>query len=309
VAVVVAAAAAGIEPMNEIAGIISTDRVGLGWRGELAAGIFIHLECIDLVEVIADDHFLASARELRALRTLAAQVPVALHGVTMGLASALPVNSRRIENMARLVEALRPVSWSEHLAFVRGGGVEIGHLAAAPRCAQSVDSAVANIERATRIVGAAPLMENIATLIEPPASTLAEGAWVSDIIAGSDASLLLDLHNLYANALNFGADPAELLLSFPLHKVGAVHLSGGKWVPEPAPSQRMRLLDDHVHDVPPAVYALLELLATHAPQPLDVIIERDGRYPAFENLLAQLDAARLALRNGRKAAAVVKRAA
>jgi uncharacterized protein (UPF0276 family) len=304
-----AAAVAEVAAMNEIAGIARMDRVGLGWRGELAAGIFIHLDRIDLVEVIADDHFRASSRELRAFRTLAAQIPVTLHGVSMGLASALPVESRRIDNMARLVDALRPVSWSEHLAFVRGGGVEIGHLAAPPRCVQSVDSAVANIERATRIVGAAPLMENIATLIEPPVSTLAEGAWISNIIAGSDASLLLDLHNLYANALNFGADPAELLLSFPLHKVGAVHLSGGKWVPEPAPSQRMRLLDDHVHDVPPAVYALLELLATHAPQPLDVIVERDGRYPAFESLLAQLDAARTALCNGRKTAAVVKRAA
>jgi uncharacterized protein (UPF0276 family) len=201
------------------------------------------------------------------------------------------------------------LSWSEHLAFVRGGGVEIGHLAAPPRSAQSVDAAIANIKRATRIVGAAPLMENIATLIAPPASTLAEGAWVSNIIAGSAAPLLLDLHNLYANALNFGTDPAALLLSFPLHKVRAVHLSGGKWVPEPAPSQRMRLLDDHVHDVPPAVYALLELLARHAPQPLDVIIERDGKFPAFENLLAQLDAARVALCTGRKAAAVMRQAA
>ena len=61
----------------------------------------------------------------------------------------------------------------------------------------------------------------------------------------------------------------------------------------------MRLLDDHLHDVPPPVFELLALLAQHAPQPLDVIIERDGRYPDFACLLKQLDAARVALRRGR----------
>jgi len=227
----------------------------------------------------------------------------------MGLASAVPVKNRRVENMARLVEYLRPISWSEHLAFVRAGGVEIGHLAAPPRSLRCVDSAIVNIKRATRIVGAAPLMENIATLIDPPASALTEAAWISSIVAGADTPLLLDLHNLYANALNFGTDPAALLLSFPLHKVGAVHLSGGKWVPEPASLRRMRLLDDHVHDVPPAVFELLTLVAMHAPQALDVIVERDGNYPEFEHLLAQLDAARTALRRGRETAAIPRQAA
>ena len=45
----------------------------------------------------------------------------------------------------------------------------------------------------------------------------------------------------------------------------------------------------------------LTLLAAHAPQPLDVILERDGNFPAFPHLLAQLDAARAALAEGRAA--------
>lgn len=277
------------------------DRVGLGWRGELAAGIFANLDQIDLLEVIADDHFRASPRELRALSTLASQTPITLHGVAMGLAGSEPTEARRMENMARLVEKLQPESWSEHLAFVRAGGIEIGHLAAPPRTVRNVDAAINNIERAARIVGRAPLMENIATLIDPPGSTLEEATWVSNIIAGSGAGLLIDLHNLYANALNFGLDPAELLLSFPLARVQAVHLSGGKWVPEPKPNpeKRMRLLDDHLHDVPDPVFELLALLGEHAPHSLDVIIERDGGYPPFAVILAQIDAARSALQRGR----------
>src|SRR6266404_3177190 len=33
------------------------DRVGLGWRPEIAAGIFANLDHIDVVEIIADDYF------------------------------------------------------------------------------------------------------------------------------------------------------------------------------------------------------------------------------------------------------------
>ena len=46
--------------------------------------------------------------------------------------------------------------------------------------------------------------------------------------------MLLDLHNLYANALNSGRDPAADLLRLPLDRVTAIHLSGGHWIPEPA---------------------------------------------------------------------------
>lgn len=280
------------------------DRVGLGWRGELAAGIFLHLEHIDLLEVIADDYFQAGARDLRALTTLAGQLPITLHGVAMGLAGSERVETRRLDAMARLADKLQPESWSEHLAFVRAGGIEIGHLAAPPRTGANVDAAAANITEAARIVGRAPVMENIATLINPPGSTLDEATWISGILQASDAPLLLDLHNLYANALNFGEAPAALMLRLPLQRVSAVHLSGGKWIAEPGNPERQRLLDDHVHDVPPDVFDLLALLAQHAPQPLDVIIERDGNYPDFASLLSQLDAARAALRAGRHVATV-----
>lgn len=274
------------------------DRFGLGWRPQLAAGILAHLDRIDVVELIAEDHFGAARRELRALRTLAAQVPVLLHGVSLGLASAVPVETKRLDRMARLVGAVEPEAWSEHLAFVRGGGIEIGHLAAPPRSAESIEGACRNLERARAVTGTMPSAENIATLIDPPASPLDEADWITRIIRGSGAGLLLDLHNLYANAVNFGRDPSDELRRLPLDRVALVHLSGGHWID--GPDGACRLLDDHVHDVPDAVLALLAELGRLTPQPLTVIIERDGQYPAFDHLLAQLDAARARLALGRR---------
>jgi uncharacterized protein (UPF0276 family) len=286
--------------------IVSMDRVGLGWRGEIAAGILERIEAIDVLEVIAEDWVKRPRGELRALRMLGDSCPVILHGVAMGLASSIAVQPERLDRMARAVDLVRPLAWSEHLAFVRAGGFEIGHLAAAPRTAATVEGAIANLERAARIVGSLPAVENIATLIDPPASTMDEGAWTRAVVAGAGAPMLLDLHNLYANALNFATEPAALLAAMPLDRVAMVHLSGGRWI---GTGSARRLLDDHVHDPPDPVYALLETLAARAPQPLTVVIERDGRYPSMEALLGQVERAREALRRGRARRDAMRQAA
>src|SRR5580704_17109037 len=96
---------------------MTLDRVGLGWRPELAAGILAHLDSIDVIEAIADDYFDSSAR-VRALKTLAAQSPLELHGIGLGMASTAPVDRKRLAKMASLIEQVRPESWSQHLAFV-----------------------------------------------------------------------------------------------------------------------------------------------------------------------------------------------
>jgi uncharacterized protein (UPF0276 family) len=274
----------------------SQDRVGLGWRDALAASIYLHLDSIDVVEVILDDYFNASGRQLRALRSLGRDVPVIGHGVTLGLASASPVAPHRIERLARVINAVEPQIWSEHLAFVRSGCYEIGHLAAPPRAHSTLEGAVSNIEIAHRTVGTLPALENIATLIDPPGSTMSEPSWATQITAAAGTPLLLDLHNLYANAVNFGRDPLEYLQAFPLHRVQVVHISGGVWIELEG---TRRLLDDHVHDVPDIVYTMLSWLAQHCSQPLTVILERDGHYPEFTSLLRQLQRAREALASGR----------
>jgi uncharacterized protein len=272
------------------------DRVGLGWRRELAVGIFSHLDRIDVLEVIADDFFDAPQAERRALRALAAQTTVVLHGVSLGMASSIPVDAKLLEKTARLCGEVEPEYWSEHLAFVRAGGLEIGHLTAPPRTDATTEGAAANLERARAVVGSAPLVENIATLIDPPGSDYDEGDWINRIIESSPSDLLLDLHNLHANATNFGYDASEFLKRLPAGRVAAAHLAGGKWVE--ALGER-RLLDDHLHDVPEPVYKLLAELAALTPRPLTVILERDGAYPPMEILLRQLDRARQALAEGR----------
>jgi hypothetical protein len=272
------------------------DRFGLGWRPPLALGILSNLDRIDVVEVIADDFFRAPRRERRALRTLAAQTPITLHGVSLGLASSVAVETKRLDQMARLCGEVTPVSWSEHLAFVRGGGIEIGHLAAPPRTSATIEGAIANLRRARSIVGVAPQVENVATLIEPPGSDRDEATWVSQIIRNSESHLLLDLHNLHANSSNFKFDPVDFISQIPPERIRSIHLAGGRWIGRTGTE---RLLDDHLHDVPDPVYDLLEEVAARVQHGLTVIIERDGHFPPIEWLIDQLDRARRAVGRGR----------
>jgi len=271
----------------------SADRFGLGWRDELAAGILRNVDRIDLVEVIADDYFAAPRAARRALETLRAQVPITLHGVGLGLASAAPVERRRLDRMAALVDRVEPVSWSEHLAFVRAGGVEVGHLAAPPRTDATVEGAHRNLALARRVVGTDPLCENIATLIEPPASQYGEADWIAKVLSASGCDLLLDLHNLHANAANFGDSPAAFLAAIEPERIAAIHIAGGRRV------RGDRVLDDHLHPVPDPVFELLTEVAARAPRPLTVILERDGHYPPIEELLDELERARRAVERGR----------
>jgi hypothetical protein len=275
------------------------DRAGMGWRPELASGILANLDRIDVLEVIAEEYFEEASR-LRALRTLARQAPIVVHGVSLGMASTARVDSRRLDKMARVVNHIQPESWSEHLAFVRAGEIDIGHLAAPPRTADIIEATAANLFTAQVAVGSMPQMENIATLIDPPASERDEPAWLGATLDCANACLLLDLHNLYANAVNFRLDPREFLARLPAERIHAVHISGGKWIGD---ASDRRILDDHLHDPPDPIYDLLTELAVNCPNPLTVILERDGDYPPIEHLLTQLDRARGAMARGRTARA------
>lgn len=269
-----------------------TDRFGLGWRPELAVGLHRHLDRIDVLEFLAEDWFGASAAELDSLRAWCRLVPVHLHGTSLGLASAGPVDETRLERWAWLVDAVRPACWSEHLAFVRGGGVELGHLAAPPRTAATIAGTARNLARARAVVGSAPLVENVASLLDAPASEYDEPAWLTAVAEAADAPLLLDLHNLHANAVNGGWSALDALDRLPLGRIAAVHLAGGRpW--------RGRILDDHLHAVPDEVYALLRALAARVPGSIDVIVERDGSFPQVEQLLNEVDRARAEVAAGR----------
>jgi len=277
------------------------DRFGITWHPSIAASVLAHRDRLDLIEVIPEGRFLESRRARRALRRLARVLPVSIHGVSLGLSSVTKVDAGRLDAFARLVGDIEPESWSEHLAFVRAGGIELGHLAAPSRTALTAEATAEQLELARRYVGSYPCVENVATAVDPPGSDCSEVTWLQEVLDASPANLLLDLHNLYTNGMNLGFDPKAALMAIPAARIRAIHIAGGVDVQVRGGS--VRRVDDHLHDVPDAVYDLLELVGEHVPTPIDVVLERDGVFPRFEQLLAQIDRARAAVARGRARAA------
>ena len=257
-------------------------RFGMSWRPEIGSGILAHLDRIDVVEVMAEELFHATAAQKKAMRFLRSQVSLVLHATSLGLASTERVDRARLEAIARVIEWLEPEFWSEHLAFVRGGGAEIGHLAAPPRNDATLEGLARNAREARRITGSLPLLENVASLVDPPMSDYDEAEWAQRVVDVTGCDLLLDLHNLHTNATNFRFDAAAVVLSIPHERIGAIHIAGGRRI------EHDLILDDHLHSVPDPVYALLALIDGDAP----VILERDGNFPTFQELLRELEMAR-----------------
>lgn len=96
-----------------------------------------------------------------------------------------------------------------------------------------------------------------------------------DAILPRDAFLLLDLHNLYCQAVTFEKDPASLLESYPLERVREIHVSGGR-VTYPSADGRPFRRDTHDGRVPDEVLDLLDTARARCPSLEMVCLERIG---------------------------------
>jgi uncharacterized protein (UPF0276 family) len=255
--------------------------VGIGWRPEIA-GFVAGLPGLRFAEVVAES--VHAHGELPAglgdLRDRG--VAVVPHGVKLSLGGAEAVQPDRVEHLAAVAERLRAPLVSEHIAFVRAGGVEAGHLLPIPRSRDAVDAVVANVKRTQAALDVPIALEPIAAIFDWPDDELDEADFLTEILERTGAQLLLDVANVYANARNRGGDPVELLDRLPLERVAYVHVAGGA-------EHDGIYHDTHTDAVPQPVLDLVaELCARHRPPAL--MLERDGDYPAAEALRSELDA-------------------
>ncbi|MGW5754984.1 DUF692 domain-containing protein [Nocardia rhamnosiphila] len=258
--------------------------LGIGWRPEIC-GVIDRLDGLDFCEVIAES-LRAGARggvevpvELAALRDRGtAVVP---HGISLSLGGAEPVDGRRIEHLAACARAVSAPLVSEHIAFVRAGGLEAGHLLPVPRSREALDVLSANITR-TRAGMDVPLaVENIAALFDWPDDEFSEAEFLTEIVERTGVYLLLDIANVYANARNRGRDPRTELRRLPTERIAYCHIAGGH-------DSGGRYHDTHLHPIPAEVLALVTEFVHDHPVPL--MLERDGNYPPAHELLDELDA-------------------
>jgi uncharacterized protein (UPF0276 family) len=263
--------------------------VGIGWRPEIDLTVE-RLPGVDFVEVIAES--IRGERLPASLLALRARgVPVLPHGVSLSLGGADPPQRDRLDHLAACVRALDAPLVSEHIAFVRSGGWEAGHLLPVPRTREALDVLVANVRAAQAVLRVPLALENVAALLSWPDDDMTDGEFLAELVDRTGVRLLLDLANLHTNQVNLGLDPLAALDRLPLDAVAYLHVAGG-------------LLKDglwhdtHTRPVPAPVLALLTAVRQRAAVP-GVLLERDGDYPTDAALAVELSAIREAFTGAR----------
>jgi uncharacterized protein len=272
--------------------VFSTSQLGrgAGWRPQLD-GALARATGLGFIEVIAES---IGARDLPRGVTAARErgLHVVPHGVTLSLGGAERPDPGRLERLASVADRVGAPLVSEHIAFVRAGGREAGHLLPVPRTREALEILVENVAIAQQALPVPLALEHVAALVEWPAAEMDEAEFVGELLERTDALLLLDLSNLYANAHNHGYDALEALVRYPLQRIAYVHVGGGEF-------RQGVYHDTHAHPVVPAVLHLVEELFALVDAP-GVLLERDDDFPPEDELAAELRAIADAARRGRR---------
>lgn len=243
----------------------------------------------DFLEIVAETCFAQRSTRQEAV-ALSRSCPVVPHGVKLSLGSSDGIDDVRAARLGALAREVDAPLVSEHVAFTRArsstshGAVEreIGHLTQLPRSREAVKVVARNVARLrSRLPDVPLLLENVAWSVLWPDDEMDEATFYCEIVDATGCELLLDVGNLYANAINEGLDPAAVLDAYPLARVGMVHLAGGVL-------EDGFYFDTHAHPVPDPVFALLGRIFAVRPN-VPVLLERDGDLGSFAPIRGELD--------------------
>jgi uncharacterized protein (UPF0276 family) len=262
--------------------------IGIGWRPELALAIERTLN-LGFVEITAENHpsgMLPPAVERLRQRGVA----VIPHGISVSLGGAEPIQRTRVAHIDALARGAHSPLVSEHIAFVRAGGKEIGHLTPLPRTKAALNVLVENIDVAQRHLSVPLALENVSALFDWPEAEFSEAEFLTQVLERTNCWLLLDLANLYANSVNLGTDPSQFLEAVPLSRIAYVHMGGG--------IERDGVYHDtHAHPVAPGALDLLSELCARTDPP-GVMLERDDDFPDEGELRDEMARIRVAIDAG-----------
>ncbi|MDP8922176.1 MAG: DUF692 domain-containing protein [Chloroflexota bacterium] len=266
--------------------------VGLGFRTPFKADLFLQRESVDFLEITADHYLDVPPEKERELDLLAEHFTLIPHGLNLSLGSAEGLDSEYLRELARLVRRLDPPWWSEHIAFTRAGGRDIGHLSPLPYTDEALNALCRNVAEVRRHLDVPLILENISYVVALPGAEMGEAEFLAEVTERTGCGLLLDVMNLHANAVNHGYDPRRFLDRLPLERVVQLHFVGGHWSED-------ILVDSHSEPTPPEVWGLLDEVLSRAPVK-GVILERDENIPPFRELVRELERAReIGRRHGR----------
>jgi uncharacterized protein (UPF0276 family) len=251
---------------------------GLGLRAPHVSQVLETYPSVAWFEVHSENYFADGGPAIASLVRIRDRYPVSLHGVGLALGSCAALDREHLAKLARLVERIEPGLVSEHLSWGRLARRHFNELLPLPYTREALDLLAARVDQVQETLGRRILIENIAAYVTFEESEIPEAEFLAQLSARTGCGLLLDVNNVYVNALNHGGDARAFIDGISAASVAEFHLAGF----EPGPIA----IDTHGRPVTEAVWALYDhALERIGPRP--TLIEWDTDIPAFDVLRAE----------------------
>jgi uncharacterized protein (UPF0276 family) len=260
-------------PLDRAAAGLGLRRALLDALAQAPAGGFDFLEC-------APDNWIGvGGRQGEALQELAARYPLTCHGLSLSLGGPEPLDRTFLARMRRFLDQHRVSLYSEHLSYCSDDG-HLYDLMPIPFTDEAVRHVADRIAQAQDALGRRIAVENV-SYYAAPFQAMAEADFINAVLEQADCDLLLDVNNIYVNAINHGYDASDFLRRMPGARIASYHVAGHYDEAEDLK------IDTHGTAVKPHVWTLLETAyRLHGVRP--TLLERDFNFPPLAELLDEV---------------------
>ncbi|WP_051695845.1 DUF692 domain-containing protein [Caulobacter sp. UNC358MFTsu5.1] len=235
---------------------------------------------VDWFEVISENFLDHAGYAAHVLEVVAAHRPVVMHGVSLSIGGADPLDRVYLDKLAALAGRVRPAWISDHLCWTGVAGINTHDLLPVPLTEAVLAHVVDRIKAVQDRLGRPLILENPSSYLEFRASQMPEWEFLARMAEAADCGLLLDVNNVHVSAFNHGFDAAAYVDAIPAERIVQVHLAG--------PSDYgTHLMDTHDAPVLDAVWPLYAQVQARTGG-VSTLLEWDANIPAWPDLLAEL---------------------
>lgn len=255
--------------------------VGLGLRRphlEAVAGLEGH--GVPFWETCPENVIGDGGRQHRMACAILDRDPVLTHGLAISVGGYDPWDADYLRDLEQFLVRTGTPWHSEHLCFTSVDGNCLHELLPLPFTREAVRHTISRARDLQARLPVPLLLENITYYAELGAAEMDEADFITAVLEGADVGWLLDINNVYVNAINFGFDPKAWLARMPLDRVAQMHIAGHTRFGH-------LVLDTHGTEVIDPVIDLMQWTLARLGRPVPVLLERDNHIPEFKLLLAE----------------------
>lgn len=253
---------------------------GIGLRAPHFSAFLDQKPKVAWIEVHSENYLGEGGKPLRHLLHIREDYPVSLHGVNLSIGSADDLNWQYLQKLKQLIERVEPCLVSDHLAFTSINGQYFHDLLPLPYTKEALNHIVSRVNEVQNYLQRQILIENISSYIQYESSEYTEWGFLKEVVTQSGCGLLLDVNNIYVNAMNFNFSPETYLQNIPNKLVQEIHLGGFSTLQI---ADKEILVDTHSKPIMPAVWDLYKR-AIQQFGAVPTIIEWDQDLPSLETL-------------------------